>query len=265
MAKMPEKQLPSKLLPHKPHKTRSALKTVLKLIIIASFTCLTIMLCQFLLGFLFRWLYQITNVSQAALQTCYSAASYVLALIILIFLPARLKKHWQTSKSELGVISLPTWTDLGLAPVGFIVYIIIAAIVTALFSLFPWFNAAEAQDVGFNTFLYGGDRFLAFFTLVVVAPIAEELIFRGYLYGKLKKHLHFRREIISIVIASLITSLAFAVLHGQWNVAVNVFVMSLVLCALREITGTIYSGIIMHMIKNVIAFVYVFIISVGGI
>jgi hypothetical protein len=29
--------------------------------------------------------------------------------------------------------------------------------------------------------------------------------------------------------------------------------MSIVLCGLREVTGTIYAGILMHMIKNAIA------------
>ena len=52
-------------------------------------------------------------------------------------------------------------------------------------------------------------------------------------------------------------------MHGQWNVGVNVFAMSIVLCTLREITGTIYAGILLHMLKNTIAFVLVYIVGMG--
>ena len=55
-------------------------------------------------------------------------------------------------------------------------------------------------------------------------------------------------------LAIFLVSLLFGVVHLQWNVGVNVFAMSVVLCGLREITGTIYSGIVLHILKNGIAF-----------
>ena len=83
--------------------------------------------------------------------------------------------------------------------------------------------------------------------LVFIAPIAEEILMRGWLYGKLRTKL-------KAPLAILLVSLVFALLHGQWNVGVTVFSLSLVLCTLREITGTIWSGIILHMLSNGIAF-----------
>jgi membrane protease YdiL (CAAX protease family) len=98
---------------------------------------------------------------------------------------------------------------------------------------------------------------LAFVTLVVLAPIAEETLFRGYLYGKLKGH-------VPAIIAAIATSLLFGVAHMQWNVGIDVFILSLVLCGLRSLTGSIWSGILVHMIKNAIAFYFLFINPILG-
>ena len=230
-----------------------------------------ILITQFLLGLLFRFLVQTFHLYSPVIQTIYSVLTYVIAGAIIIFLPTKFTKKTGTTRSELGITGWPTWTDLGLAPIGFIVYAVIAALANSLFTLFPWYNATETQSLGFSQFSMGLDRALAFFTLAIIAPIAEEIIFRGYLYAKLKKSIQSRSkktntkkfEIIAIIVASLLTSLVFALLHGQWNVGVNVFFMSLVLCAMREITGTIYAGIIMHMLKNTIAFLLVFVVGLG--
>jgi membrane protease YdiL (CAAX protease family) len=93
---------------------------------------------------------------------------------------------------------------------------------------------------------------LAFVTLVVVAPIAEEIIFRGYMYGKLKKF-------VPIWVAILATSLLFGAVHGAWNLAIDTFALSIVLCSLREFTGNIWASILLHMVKNGIAFYILFI------
>jgi membrane protease YdiL (CAAX protease family) len=231
------------------------------------------------------------SISASAAQAIFSFISYILAIVVIFKAPELFYKLWHkkhsaknlnskgsqkfaVTKSDLGLNELPTWTDIGLAPVGFIVYNLLAGLFASLFSFFPWFNISETQDVGFNSVYLVSDRIFAFITLVIIAPIAEELIFRGYLYRKIKdiffkkntqnlpesatqkKHRkkHDYRELTAIVIATLITSLAFGIMHGQWNVGVNVFAMSIILCIMREITGSIYSGILLHMLKNAIAF-----------
>jgi len=161
--------------------------------------------------------------------------------------PAATTNPFATSRTELGFKHLPTFVDLGLAPIGYIVHPVLATALTSFMSLFTWSNAAETQDTGFSYFITGGDRFVAMIALVFIAPIAEEILMRGWLYGKLRTKL-------KAPLAILLVSLVFALLHGQWNVGVTVFSLSLVLCTLREITGTIWSGIILHMLSNGIAF-----------
>ena len=45
----------------------------------------------------------------------------------------------------------------------------------------------------------------------------------------------------------------------QWAVAVDTFTLSLVMCAAREYTGAIWVPMMMHMMKNGIAFYFLFI------
>lgn len=192
------------------------------------------------------------SMSTNALQTLYSALVYVVSLVITIFVPWKLAKS-KTTRDELGLRGLPTWTDILLAPVGFIVFMIVAVILVAILqSIFPGINWNESQDVGFSNLISSSDFVLAFISLVVVAPVAEELIFRGWLYGKL-------RAKIPAIPAMLVVSILFGIVHGQWNVGVTVFVMSIAMCTLREITGTIWSGILIHILKNGIAFYFLYV------
>ena len=64
--------------------------------------------------------------------------------------------------------------------------------------------------------------------------------------------------------AALIVSIIFGALHGQWNVAIDTFILSMVACYLREATGTIWPGVVIHMTKNAVAFVLLFVVMIPG-
>lgn len=197
--------------------------------------------------------------------------SFALTLALVFLLPPKLwqllRARQQTAQTstddetedpfaatpeEVGVKTPPTFTDIGLAPIAYIVYTLVAGVIIEFMNNFSWFNAEQAQDVGFSYFVTAGDRILAMIAIVLVAPIAEELIMRGWLYGKLRNRL-------KAWLAILLTSLLFGLLHGQWNVAVSTFILSVVMCGLREITGTIWSGMLLHILSNGIAFYILYI------
>ena len=186
---------------------------------------------------------------------------YSIALIIIIYLPQCLKKskYSKPSRNLLGLSGLPTWADMLLAPACFLAFLILAGILESIFSMFPFFDISEAQDVGYNLLSNGTERLVAFFALVVVAPVAEEVIFRGWLYGNLRKKIPGKK--LSLILSILIVSVLFGFMHGQWNVGVSVFAMSIILCLMRETTGTIYSGILLHMLKNAVAFALLYIFN----
>lgn len=185
-------------------------------------------------------------------QTGISIVVYALALLIVIGVPWAVW-HRRTTKAELGIARLPGGLDFALAPAGFVIYIIVTTLVGFIVPLLvPGFNGNQAQEVGFSGLTLPYQYVLAFLTLVVIAPLAEELLFRGYLYGKL-------RQAVPTWLAILIVSLLFGAVHMQWNVGIDVFVMSIAACLLREATGGIWSGVGLHMLKNGLAFYLLFI------
>lgn len=193
-----------------------------------------------------------TGISQTFKDTLLAVCVYLLTLLIVIGVPWLARKRMTNSK-ELGLTRLVSWLDIGLAPAGFIIYFLISAMLIYLVTQFiPGFDSEQVQSIGFDNLSYQYEYLLAFVTLVIIAPVAEEVLFRGYLYGKLRKS-------APIWLAVILTSALFGFIHGQWNVGIDVFALSVVMCGLREITGSIWSGIILHMMKNGLAFYLLFI------
>lgn len=259
-------------------------KLVFRVLLLLVWVAAAVIVAQLIVGYLMLWILGRETFLQPVPTAIYSALSYILALAwILLVTPkitVKLKIENETKngkrlangklapkvigREDLGLKGLPTWTDIGLAPVGFIIATLLAAGLVAIFNIFPWFDAEQAQEVGFSIYLTGFEKIVAFLILVVVAPIAEELIFRGWLYGKLRPMLSEKMsDRTSMIISIFLVSLLFGIVHMQWNVGVNVFAMSIVLCGLREITGTIYAGILMHMIKNGVAFYLLYVLGIG--
>jgi membrane protease YdiL (CAAX protease family) len=172
--------------------------------------------------------------------------------LLVIGVPWLVKRH-KTTLNELGVAELPTWLDIFITPAGLVVYLVASSLLLVLATNFlPGFDANQVQEVGFKNINQQYEIVLAFIVLVVAVPIAEEVLFRGFLFGKLKK-------VTPIWLAILITSVLFATLHGAWNVALDTFALSVVLCVLRQITGSLWPPILLHMAKNGIAFYFLFI------
>lgn len=230
-------------------------KTFFEVVLMMGWAMLILIGTQLLLGFLASRIFPLEALYSTFGNVIFSVVSYLLAIFLIIWTPNKIPKVRDFAKStreRLGLKGLPTWTDIGLAPVGYIVTIVLTMGLTAIFSSFEWFNASEAQNLGYNFYMQGWERGVAFVELVIIAPMAEELIFRGWLYGNLRVR-------VPKVLAILLVSVVFGLIHMQWNVGITVFVMSVVACGLREITGSIYAGTLMHMINNGVAFYLVYI------
>lgn len=137
----------------------------------------------------------------------------------------------------------------------FVLYILGIVIIKAIF---PQLDLDKKQEIGFDTNTRGLALLPAFISLVILVPITEEIITRGFLYGGLRTKL-------PVFIAAGITSLFFAVAHlGEasegllWVAAIDTFILSIVLCYLREKTNSLWPSIGVHMIKNFIAFIIIF-------
>ncbi len=185
-----------------------------------------------------------------------NATVYALALVITVGVPrlVRLLPKELSLKKLIGIEKRPSVADFGMAVIAYIAYLVVSAIVMVLImQIISGFQVDQEQELGFKSLTSSYEYILAFLALVVMAPLAEELLFRGYLFGRL-------RHFISFVPATIITSLLFGLVHWQWNVGVDVFILSLALCYLREKTGSLWAAIFLHSLKNGIAFTLLFIL-----
>ena len=230
------------------------LKSGSDLVYLPILAIITFYAAQFIVGVPMLIILGSDTLKTPLIATIFSSLVYVLSFIFLLFTFKHIKPlKTPVTRNELGLNNLVTFSDIGLALAGFFGYLAFSAILTALFSIFPWFNLTENQPLLYSTLISPSGKILAALALVVAGPILEEVIYRGLIYGKLrKKH--------SLVTSILIVSILFGFLHGQWNVGVDVFALSVVACLMRETTGTIYAGIILHILKNAIAFYMLFIV-----
>lgn len=142
----------------------------------------------------------------------------------------------------------------------FVAYILLVAVAS---SAIPDLNVNQQQDIGFNQVTGAGQLIVTFVSLVILPPIVEETLFRGFLFTAFRKRMN-------LVAATLLVSLLFAsphLLEAQsggllWIAALDTLTLSVVLCVLREKTGSLWSGVLVHALKNGVAFLSLYILHV---
>jgi|GEM_PF-306228 len=157
----------------------------------------------------------------------------------------------------------PRWRDVayGLlaAPVYYVIYLLTVGVVSYFV---PALNVNQTQEIGFTNVHGAVALTMTFISLVVLPPLTEEILIRGFLYSSLKKGM-------PTLAAVFVTSAIFASAHlpeggaagPLYIAALDTFVLSLVLIYLREKTGSLWGSITLHAIKNGVAFVALFILS----
>ena len=95
---------------------------------------------------------------------------------------------------------------------------------------------------------------LLIFAMVIVAPIYEELIFRGILWSAIAEQFTSPpdTEYRGAIVASLVTSLIFAVIHLQYGIyeISTIVVLALLFCYARIKSGSLILPILLHIINN---------------
>lgn len=224
------------------------------------------MLAQFIIALLHELLVgagvPLEELNQVMYGTVIAAAAYSLAVVLAVGAPLVLFKR-RTSKKEMGVQKWPAWLDVLLPVPAYFGYFICSMIAMLIVSTSTGLiDPTQQQQLPFSPeFITGNWQYiLVFLTLVVLAPLAEELLFRGYLYGKLRK-------LGPAWVAMIVSGVAFGLAHLwagpgtalQWAVMVDTMVLGFVLALLREWTGAVWASVLLHAFKNGIAFYLLFI------
>jgi len=95
-----------------------------------------------------------------------------------------------------------------------------------------------------------GHRMLGLLIAVFAAPLCEEWVFRGFLFGSLRTR-------VSAASAALMSSAIFATIH--WYSAfgwVSVFISGLMFCWLYHLSNSLWPGIIFHGVYNLVVVYY---------
>jgi membrane protease YdiL (CAAX protease family) len=85
--------------------------------------------------------------------------------------------------------------------------------------------------------------------LVAVAPVAEEVFFRGFLYQAL-------RNSFGIWPGAIVSALIFGVIHFELFKLFQLAILGVVLALLFEKTRSLWPSIMLHAINNGLAFIY---------
>lgn len=218
----------------------------------------------------------------------FSAATMVSVIVLYL-------KKKKLKLASLGFRSLKP-TDFGWLIIFGLGYLIISATVLSLASLVPGFDLNQEQELGFGV-VAGWQLVAVFISLVLIPPLAEEIVFRGFFYRGLKNQFITKQVILAGVVMAGLTALLttnpvtglviismsllavfvakkniklgsalfvssiFGLVHGQWNVALDTFVLSMVMIALYEKTNNLWASVLLHGIKNFIAFMALFVIK----
>ncbi len=92
---------------------------------------------------------------------------------------------------------------------------------------------------------------LAFVVIVVLAPLGEELLFRGFVYPGLRGR-------FGVIGAMLLTSVFFALFHVHPLLYAPMFIIGMVLVILYEYRGTLVPSILLHGLNNLLALMAIY-------
>lgn len=167
-------------------------------------------------------------------QGVFTALAYVLSMLPTYLLVL----YYRRIRGGSG--SVGSFSKCGLDPVllswGFLFMLAASVVCEPLLALLP-----APPDLDYGRGIW------AVLALVVAAPVLEELLCRGVVLGALRKR-------YGVVLAWLISSLFFGVLHVHPMLVVNAFVIGLILGYIYIVTESLWAPMILHALNNGVAY-----------
>jgi len=165
------------------------------------------------------------------------------ALIVALVL-----SFYKEKLSSLGLTTKKLPKAILYGVVGFFVAFILADI--AAYPIEQHFGVDPTQQALSQSATVSGLLPLVLLSGVIIAPIAEEIVFRGYLYKAFRDR--FKPWYAIVMSAAL-----FSAIHLEPLAAVPLFVIGVVLAYVYEKTDNLMAPIALHMLNNAVAFLVV--------
>jgi len=210
----------------------------------------------------YPWLRHWSSAASSAWVNNSIYAQFFYVLIVEGFSVLAVLKLLKIYKVKPNIIGLrrPKLSDglYGLAAVP-IYYILYLVAVGSISYFYKGLNVKQQQNIGFSGAHGVAELVITFISLVILPPIAEEILVRGFLYGSLKKGM-------PTFAAAIVTSVIFASAHLPegaggllWIGFIDTFILSIVLVFIREKTDGLWAGMTLHGLKNGVAYVVLYI------
>jgi uncharacterized protein len=123
----------------------------------------------------------------------------------------------------------------------------VSSILLAGLSLF--LDTAYLEHMANMELILGGNKLLVFLSVGIVAPIVEEVIFRGLVFRELERSLRVRAVVV-------IQALLFGVYHFNLAQGLYTVFLGIVLGLALVWTKSIWAPIIIHMVNNSVSFAF---------
>jgi len=188
----------------------------------------------------FRSVEEITEKTMANASLMSLVSNAVTLICVVIFILLRKK-----SISESLCLSAPSL--LSILPC-IILGVALNFFADTAISLIPFPESVYETYDAIYSFIGEGDSVIEMISIVIMAPIAEEIVFRSLCYGTMKYRM-------PKALAAAISALLFAAAHGNLLSLVFTFVLGAFLAAAYEITGSLIVSILIHASFNASSYI----------
>lgn len=165
-------------------------------------------------------------------------------LTIFIFMFAyKKKKTTLFERANIKKVNISTGIHSFVFGAAFLLVINILLMILANFAPQEWFNAHTEH----NSVITNADPTIQFFGVVLIAPLLEEILFRGLIGKALSRNLP---NWVAIILSSLI----FGAVHGTIISFMYASVLGIFMCWLFFKTDSLLSSILFHMGFNTVSY-----------
>jgi hypothetical protein len=177
----------------------------------------------------------------------------VLLAIVLIFASRRGGRAW----IKLGIRRPPLWVVILMPPLALALQVMTGIISELLSPLLGGMKNPQGCDI---SQAFGSEPYLAIIGIALVAPVVEELVFRGFIYGGLRRKWGVT---VSVLVSSLVFALAhtFSVGGSILLLGPSLFIAGVALALVYERSRSLLPGMALHACFNLIAVVAILLVG----